>query len=84
MVTTPNRLLATPPLENDEHAPLVPDERGIVGSQVFLGLWLVVPALLSGDMSTVLSVLQGGLNSTQHQVLVQQVADETVADGKDT
>jgi hypothetical protein len=35
-------------------------------------------------MSTVLSVLQGGLNSTQHQVLVQQVADETVADGKDT
>ena len=63
-------------LENDEYVDLTPDATGIIHSQVFPGLWLKVPALLSGDMTTVLSVLQTGLGSTEHQAFVQQLAEE--------
>jgi hypothetical protein len=35
------------------------------------GLWLAVPALLSGDMTQVLAVLQAGLNSPEHAEFLQ-------------
>ncbi|MEH2387373.1 MAG: Uma2 family endonuclease [Nostoc sp.] len=49
------------------------DEQGIIRSQVFPGLWLAVPALLSGEMATVLSVLQAGLAATEHQEFIQKL-----------
>jgi hypothetical protein len=46
----------------------------IVRSDVFPGLWLAVPALLAGDMPTVLAVLQQGLDSPEHQAFGQSFA----------
>ncbi len=63
-------------LENDEYVNLAPDAAGIIRSRVFPGLWLKVPALLSGDMTMVLSVLQTGLGSPEHQEFVQQLAED--------
>jgi len=58
-------------LQQGEYVPLVADTEGVVQSQVFPGLWLAVPALLSGDMAKVLAVLQIGLNSSQHKAFVE-------------
>ncbi|MBF2050135.1 MAG: Uma2 family endonuclease [Elainella sp. C42_A2020_010] len=61
-------------LKADDYVTQLPDQQGIVRSQIFPGLWLAVSALLSGEMTTVLSVLQQGLNSPQHQAFVQQLS----------
>ncbi|MEO0536208.1 MAG: Uma2 family endonuclease [Cyanobacteria bacterium P01_A01_bin.123] len=58
-------------IEDDRYMPLPPDANGILRSRVFPGLWLNVGALLSGDMQTVLSVLQQGLASPEHAAFVQ-------------
>lgn len=63
-------------LIEDEYVAQQPDENGVIQSQVFPGLWLAVSALLSGEMTTVLAVLQSGLNSTAHQEFVQQLVRE--------
>ena len=47
---------------------LSPDHRGIMRSQVFPGLWLAIPSLLSGKMNDVLAVLQEGLESPEYQL----------------
>ncbi|KAM3090922.1 Uma2 family endonuclease [Phormidesmis sp. 146-35] len=52
-------------LENDEYVLLNADEQGTIRSRVFPGLWLAVSALLEGDMKTVLSVLQTGLQASE-------------------
>ena len=64
-------------LKADEYVCQLPDEQGIVRSDIFPGLWLAVSALLSGEMTTVLAVLQQGLNSPEYQAFVQQLAKET-------
>ncbi len=61
-------------LQNGDYVALEQGEDGIIRSQVFPGLWLKVPAMIDSDLSQVLSVLQAGLNSTEHQVFVQQLA----------
>ncbi|NJK38024.1 MAG: Uma2 family endonuclease [Oscillatoriales cyanobacterium RM2_1_1] len=53
-------------LQADEYVPLAADEQGIIRSQIFPGLWLAVSALLAGEMITVLSTLQAGLNLSDH------------------
>lgn len=63
-------------LQNGEYVALLPDENGIIHSQVFPGLWLNVTALLQGEMSQVLTTLQTGLNSDEHRSFVQQLADK--------
>lgn len=60
-------------LQDDEYLPLIPDEQGIIRSQVFPGLWLAVPALLSGEMAQVLAVLQEGLATVEHQEFVRDL-----------
>jgi Uma2 family endonuclease len=62
-------------LSGDDYIALESDERGIVRSQVFPGLWLTVSDLLTGKMSAVLSVLQEGLQSSAHQEFVARMAD---------
>ncbi|MFB2835750.1 Uma2 family endonuclease [Floridanema evergladense] len=53
-------------LQNGNYILLQPDENGVIKSQVFPGLWLAVNELLSGNMATVLTVLQEGLNSPEY------------------
>lgn len=62
-------------LKSGEYILQHPDEQGIIRSEVFPGLWLAIPALLSGNMPTVLTVLQQGLNSPEHQAFLQRFAE---------
>ena len=45
---------------------LLPDGDGIVKSQAFPGLWLNVPALISGRLAEVLVTLQKGCAAAEH------------------
>ncbi|WP_041392487.1 Uma2 family endonuclease [Pleurocapsa sp. PCC 7327] len=64
-------------LQNDEYVRLEPDTDGIIKSCVFPGLWLNVTALLSGEMTTVLALLQRGLNSQEHIEFVQYLSQHS-------
>jgi Uma2 family endonuclease len=46
---------------------------GVYRSAVLPGLWLDAPALLAGDLSRVLAVLQVGIQSPEHQAFVEQL-----------
>ncbi len=50
-------------LKDSDYQPLIPDDLGIMRSEVFPGLWLNTTAILAGDMASVLSTLQQGLNT---------------------
>lgn len=52
---------------------LAQDERKIIRSEVFPGLGLQVDALWSGDVATMLAVLQQGLASPEHSAFVEQL-----------
>ena len=49
------------------------DVAGILKSPFFPGLWLDVSALLAGEMQQVLSVLNSGIASEEHQEFVKQL-----------
>lgn len=68
-------------LEAGEYINLYPDAAGVIKSQIFPGLWLAQSALLAGDMQQVLTVLQAGVNSVEHQAFVQQLAQAVQSDG---
>ncbi|MEP0918476.1 Uma2 family endonuclease [Leptolyngbya sp. DQ-M1] len=53
-------------LQDSEYVLLEP-EAGVIKSRIFPGLWLNVASLQQGDIATVLSNLQTGLNSPEHQ-----------------
>lgn len=61
-------------LREGEYVSLEPDEAGIIRSPVMPGLWLAVPALLTGNMLRVLSVLQAGFSSVEHTKFVQRLS----------
>jgi Uma2 family endonuclease len=61
-------------LENGEYITLKPDAEGIIKSRNFPGLWLDTSALLTGEMTQVVAVLQQGLNSEAHQTFIQQLS----------
>ncbi|PZD72624.1 hypothetical protein C1752_03460 [Acaryochloris thomasi RCC1774] len=61
-------------LQNGEYVPLLADEKGVIRSQVFSGLWLAVPDLLAGEMAKVLVVLQQGLNDSEHGTFVDSLS----------
>jgi TfoX/Sxy family transcriptional regulator of competence genes len=52
---------------------LLPDETGVYKSATFLGLWLDAPALLRGDLATLLKVLGEGMASREHEEFAQQM-----------
>ena len=54
---------------------LSPDESGILKSPFFPGLWLDVSALLAEEMQQVLTVVNSGINSGQHQEFVEQLSN---------
>lgn len=63
-------------LEKGEYVLLEADGNGVLKSRVFPGLWLATTALLAGDMSVVLAVLQQGLNAKEHADFVQQLSQK--------
>src|SRR5713101_2115428 len=63
-------------LIQDEYVPLTPDESGVVHSQVFPGLCLVVSALLEGDLAKVLAELQKGLETAEHAAFVERLREK--------
>lgn len=54
-------------LQQGHYISLTPDEKGIIESQVFQGLWLNQAALIAGEMQAVIRTLQAGLGSQEHQ-----------------
>ena len=50
-------------LTQGKYIKLQPDEQGIIKSEIYPGLWLDVPALLSGNLARVLEILQQGIAS---------------------
>ena len=65
-------------LREGQYERLAPDAQGIVRSRALPGLWLDVAAMIRGDMATVMTVLQQGLESKDHSEFVarlQRVAD---------
>jgi Uma2 family endonuclease len=50
-------------LQDGEYIRLEIDEKGVIKSRIFTGLWLAVESMLSGSMADVLAILQMGLNS---------------------
>ncbi|MGL5807940.1 MAG: Uma2 family endonuclease [Xenococcaceae cyanobacterium] len=61
-------------LEAGEYILLEPDSTGIIRSVIFPGLYLAVSALLSGEMTIVLEILQQGLNTSEHQEFIQRLS----------
>lgn len=62
-------------LREGEYLNLRADETEIIKSEVFPGLWLGVPALLTGNLGEVQSVLQMGLATPEHQGFVEQLSN---------
>ena len=60
-------------LTEGEYVPLTPDASSVIRSQVFSGLRLAVPALLAGDLATVLAELQKGLGTAEHATFVERL-----------
>lgn len=48
-------------------------EQDVLRSEIFPGLWLQPTALWSGDLATILAVLQQGLASPEHAAFVEQL-----------
>jgi Uma2 family endonuclease len=61
-------------LNEGEYIKLEPNSDGILCSQVFPGLWLDRAALLSGDLAKVLTILQQGLSTPEHQNFVDRLS----------
>ena len=60
-------------LQQGQFIDLLADSDGITRSQVFPGLWLDRTALLNGDMQQVLSILQLGIVSPEHETFVKKL-----------
>jgi len=56
------------------YKPLLPDESGIIRSQVFPGLYLDVESLLAGDIARVLAILQQGIQTQEHTAFIQRLS----------
>ena len=68
--------------QEGKYLPLLPDDQGLIRSQIFPGLTLAVTALLEGDSQTVLAELNRGLASPDHAAFVAQLSkknDESMA-----
>ncbi|MFN5955178.1 MAG: Uma2 family endonuclease [Dolichospermum sp.] len=61
-------------LQQGEYIQLQANADNIICSQVFPGLWLDKMALLGGDLGKVLSVLQQGLASPEHEDFISRLS----------
>jgi len=62
-------------LREGSYERLMPDEAGVLRSEVFPGLWLNVQALLAGDLAAVLATLQLGLATPAHAEFVEHLRE---------
>lgn len=60
-------------LHEGRYIPLIEDERSIIRSQVFPGLWLSVNGLRQRNRAEILAVLQEGLQTAEHQAFVERL-----------
>ena len=60
-------------LREGEYQTLLPDDAGVLRSEVFPGLWLDVPALIADNLANLLATLQRGLSSDEHTSFVAQL-----------
>jgi hypothetical protein len=60
-------------LREGEYRPLAPDERGILRSEAFPGLWLNPAALIAGDLAAVAQTVQDGVASPGHAPFAQRL-----------
>jgi Uma2 family endonuclease len=65
-------------LQEGRYVPLTADERGIIRSQVFPGLWLSVNGLLQRNRTEILAVLQEGLQMVEHQAFAKRLNQESL------
>ncbi len=63
-------------LNNGEYIQLEPNSEGVICSQIFPGLWLDKAALLRGDLAKVLTVVQQGLSTREHQEFVEKLSGD--------
>ncbi|RLT32143.1 MAG: Uma2 family endonuclease [Chloroflexi bacterium] len=63
-------------LEGDEYQRITPDEKGIITSTTFPGLWLNAQALIAGNLAAVMGDLQAGLQSDEHRHFVEWLASD--------
>lgn len=57
-------------LREGKYIKLLPDEQGIIKSEVYPGLWLDVNALITGNLAKVLDIVQQGMATKEHQDFV--------------
>ncbi|NEP36583.1 Uma2 family endonuclease, partial [Moorena sp. SIO3B2] len=67
-------------LREGKYIKLNPNDKGIICSDYFPGLWLAQDALLTGDLGQVLAILQEGLKSPEHENLVKKLTDKGKVD----
>lgn len=60
----------------DRFEPLTPSSEGVFKSAAFPGLWLDSEALLAGNLSRVLEVVQQGLRTPEHAAFVEELAQK--------
>lgn len=65
-------------LEKGEYLDLTANNEGTLQSRVFPGLWLAVADLLAGNMQPVLTVLQAGVQSSEHIEFIQKLGGDSV------
>ncbi|MBR8831546.1 MAG: hypothetical protein N5P05_003186 [Chroococcopsis gigantea SAG 12.99] len=65
-------------LREGEYIGLQPDAEGVIRSEIFPGLWLDKNALLSGDMPKVLTILQQGLASREHEIFLKKLSADNI------
>jgi Uma2 family endonuclease len=63
-------------LQEGRYVPAIADERSIIRSQVFPGLWLAVNGLCQGNRGDILAVLQEGLATAEHHAFVERLNQE--------
>jgi Uma2 family endonuclease len=66
-------------LRGEDYARLPQDAAGMYRSEVFPGLWLDAPAMIRGDMATVLKGLQEGISSADHAAFVAKLQEKAAA-----
>ncbi len=64
-------------LQDGEYVQLPTNERGVIRSMKFPGLWLTVNDLLAGNMAQVLTALQVGLATQEHAAFVKQLLEDS-------
>jgi Uma2 family endonuclease len=56
-----------------EYIKLQADDKNIIKSEVFPGLWLKVDSLLNYELAEVIKTVQQGLNTTEHQDFIRKI-----------